>query len=223
LQSEIHFDERAHLCIIKNQTNKNKSFKNQFYMKSKLSILTLALVLSYAAKAAAPMFVSVKPTAKAEVFNIHYKSTEAGNVRVSILDKNNSEVFTETLFNVISFVRPYNFSELSVGEYTIVIADKNGKQAEKINYTLNHVESFISVSEVANKENKYLLNVTNNGTENIYVRILAKDGTSLHEQILEVTGKFSLIYDLNKVKPTTTPSVTFEITSGNGKMETIKF
>ena len=131
-------------------------------MKSKFSALVICFMMSVAAIAATPTSVLVKAATKESVFNIHYSAIEKGNVKVSILDSNEKSVFNEVLTQVTSFVRPYNFSELPEGEYTIVIEDINGKQAEKINYTLNKITSFINVAKVANEGNKYWLNVANN-------------------------------------------------------------
>ena len=189
-------------------------------MKSKFSALVICFMMSVAAIAATPTSVLVKAATKESVFNIHYSAIEKGNVKVSILDSNEKSVFNEVLTQVTSFVRPYNFSELPEGEYTIVIEDINGKQAEKINYTLNKITSFINVAKVANEGNKYWLNVANNGTDILSVRIYSQDGTQLHEQLVKVTGNLSLIYNLNKVKP---GAVRFEVTSGNGKTQTINF
>ena len=192
-------------------------------MKSKFNSLFIAFVMmSFAAVAASPALLSVTASTAASVFNINYKMVEKGTVNISIYDKSNELVFTEVLIDVKSFVRPYNFSELPEGEYTIVVADKNGKQAEKVNYTLSNIFSAISVSEVANEENKYILNVTNNGTENVEVKIYDNLQTLLHVQTVNVTGSFGLIYNLNKVKSTSS-SVTFEVTTNSGKVERITF
>ena len=100
-------------------------------MKSKFNSLFIAFVMmSFAAVAASPALLSVTASTAASVFNINYKMVEKGTVNISIYDKSNELVFTEVLIDVKSFVRPYNFSELPEGEYTIVVADKNGKQAE---------------------------------------------------------------------------------------------
>lgn len=192
-------------------------------MKSKINALVIACVMmSFAAVAASPVTMSVT-TSSASVFNINYKTAESGTVKISIYDNNNQLVFVEVLNNVASFVRPYNFTELSQGEYTIVVANKNGKQAEKVNYSVSKVESVISVSEVANAENKYMLNVTNNGTEEVYVRILNNENILVHEQAVQVTGSFVLIYNLNKLKSTTESNVTFEVSTSSGKFEKITF
>lgn len=164
--------------------------------------------------------ISVKQANKTSVFNIQYKNTEKGTVRVSILNQSNESIFTETLYNVASFVRPYNFSKLAQGVYTIVIEDKNGKQEEKIKYELNKLVSYVRVSQVPNKENKYWLNVANNGTETLTVYIYSKEGKRLHEQTVEVTGTLSMVFDLNKVKE---QSVIFEVVDGNNQIHTTTF
>jgi hypothetical protein len=192
-------------------------------MKSKFNALVIACVMmSFAAVAASPVAFSVT-SSTANVFNISYKTAEVSNVRISIYNSNTELVFTEVLNNVASFVRPYNFSELTEGEYTIVVSNKNGTQTEKVNFTSNKINSIISVSEVANAENKYALNVTNNGTEDVYVRIFDNNSNLLHEQSVQVTGSFGLIYNLSKVKSTTGTSITFEVSTESGKFEKITF
>ena len=193
-------------------------------MKSKINFLVLAcVVMSFAAVAKSPVALSVTATASASVFNITYKTAETGNVKISIYNESNALMFTEVLNNVASFVRPYNFSELTEGEYTIVVSTKNGTQAEKVNYSANKINSFISVSKVANAENKYVLNVTNNGTEEVFVRIYDNTNELLHEQSVQVTGSFGLIYNLSRVTSISDSSVTFEVATSSGKVETIRF
>lgn len=192
-------------------------------MKSKFNALVIACVMmSFAAVAASPAAFSVT-TSTANVFNISYKTGVVSNVRISIYNNSSELVFTEVLNNVASFVRPYNFSELTEGEYTIVVSNKNGTQTEKVNFTSNKINSIISVSEVANAENKYALNVTNNGTEDVYVRIFDSNSNLLHEQSVQVTGSFGLIYNLSKVKSTAGASITFEVSTASGKFEKITF
>jgi late competence protein required for DNA uptake (superfamily II DNA/RNA helicase) len=161
----------------------------------------------------------VKATDNTDVFNITYKSEEKSNVKITILDENKTVVFTEVIQNIASFVRPYNFSTLEEGKYTIIIEGKNGRQAETVNYTKNHVTSYVRIAQMVNEENKYVLYVHNNGTETIRLNILGKDGNLLHEQSMSVTGSSTLVYDLNKVKDK--ENITFQVITGSGKVETI--
>jgi hypothetical protein len=190
-------------------------------MNSKITSLLFAFVMmSVIAHAEEPAGFAVIPGTKASVYNIYYSSTEAGKVKVSILNSKRELVFTEVFNNVSSFKRPYNFSQLTEGQYTIVVEDKKGKQVEQVNYTMNKVASFISVTEAANSENKYILNVTNNGTEEVLVKIFSGE-TLIHSQNVKVTGNFGLVYNLTKVK--SPKAVTFEITTSNGNTQTINF
>jgi hypothetical protein len=190
-------------------------------MNSKITSILLAFVLlSVVAKAESPATFAVVAASKASVYNIYYTSVETGKVKISILNNENQLVFSEVLSNVASFMRPYNFSQLSEGQYTIVVEDKNGKQVEQVNYSMNKVVSFISVKEVANAENKYILNVTNNGTEEVLVKIYSGSAL-LHSQNVSVTGNFGLVYNLTKIK--SPEAISFSVTTSNGETRVINF
>jgi hypothetical protein len=191
-------------------------------MNSKLSVLVIAFIVStVSAFADAPTSLTVVP-ATSQVYKVYYKTKETGKVKVSIINSSNQLVFSEVMSNVASFVRPYNFSELPEGEYTIVLEDKNGKQVEKVNYAMNKIVSFVKVTEVANADNKYMLNIANNGSEVVTVRIFS--GNSLvHTQDVEVTGSFGQVYNLNQVKAATNATITFEVSTSSGKYQSITF
>lgn len=191
-------------------------------MNSKLSVLVFAFIVSTAsAFADAPTSLTVVPAAS-QVYKVYYKTNETGKVKVSIINSRNELVFSEVMSNVASFVRPYNFSELPEGEYTIVLEDKNGKQVEKVNYTMNKIVSFVKVTEVANADNKYMLNIANNGSEVVTVRIFSGNAL-VHTQNIEVTGAFGQVYNLNQIKAATNASITFEVSSSSGKYQSITF
>ena len=190
-------------------------------MRSKITVLFFALMMSVAAFADSPTSLTVT-SASAHVYKVYYKANEAGKVRVSIINNSNKAVFSEVLNNVASFVRPYNFSELPEGEYTIVVEDKNGKQVEKVQYSMSKITSFISVTEKANDPNKYILNVVNNGTDVVSVKIFAAENL-LHEQTLQVTGNFGQVYNLSSVRTTNDMKITFVVTTSAGITRTIEF
>jgi hypothetical protein len=185
----------------------------------KISLLIIGFAMSVASFAA-PASSLVISAKNETVFNVHYQTSQAGTVRISIVNNDNQTVFAEVLTNIGSFVRPYNFSELEEGEYTIVVESKNGKQAEKINYATAKIISFAMVTEVENQKNKYLLNVNNNGAQNVTVRIIAEDGTLLHERTMEVIGSAGVVYDLNQVKKDNS-AITFEISVNGNSVQTI--
>jgi hypothetical protein len=185
-------------------------------------LFTFVMLLSISAFAdATASSMAVLSTTNKSVYSVFYKAEVAGNVKVSILDKNKKLIFTETISNVASFKRPYNFSQLAQGQYTIVIEDKNGKQVEQVNYVLNKVESFVRVNKVANAEGKYVLNVTSTGADDVYVKI-SNGSTILHEQTIVVDKNFGLIYDLTQLKGKT-GYITFEVVTESGKTTVAEF
>src|SRR3954469_3051791 len=57
-------------------------------------------------------------------FVVTYKPVKATNVKVSIVNGSGNTIFSEMLKNTEGFMRPYNFSGLAEGIYTIEIADE---------------------------------------------------------------------------------------------------
>ena len=187
-----------------------------------VNVIIFALVsFSSSLFAESPSTMAVIPNATSGIYKVCYKGAEAGKVKLSIVGANNEVVFSEVMTNVSSFIRPYNFSQLAEGEYTIVLEDKAGKQVEQISYHLNKIESTISVSKLAGFENKFILTVANTGSADVYVKISDVAGNVLHEQTEIVKGNYGLIYNLDQVK-THGAKVTFEV-STSGKTYTVTY
>jgi peptidyl-tRNA hydrolase len=201
-----------HLCIMK------INIKN-IIMNPKFILVIAGIVFSIASFAASTSSLVVT-SSKENVFNVHYKASKVGTVKVSILDAKNQVVYFEMLANTGSFIRPYNFSELTEGEYTIVVEGNGTKQAEKVTYQSAKVISFAMVSQVENQANKYLLSITNNGEETVTVRVLSEAGDVLHENTMEVKEAANVIYDLNQVKKSNA-TITFEISAQGSVLQTI--
>lgn len=192
-------------------------------MKSKISVLAFAFLMSaVAAFADAPFSLAVVPATNQGVYKVYYKAAEASRVRVSIYGERNELVFTEVLNNVSSFVRPYNFSELAEGQYTIVLEDKNGQQVEKVNYGVSHITSTIRVTEVPNTTSKYCLNVVNDGAEDVSVKIYDANQL-LHQEVIPVKGQYGIIYNLSKVVRTPSGNLTFEVVTSSGVVKSVTF
>src|SRR5690349_19994240 len=62
----------------------------------------------------------------ASTFKIIYKSESLSDVRISILNSDNSVVFTEKVRNTMGFARPYSFENLRAGDYKVIIEDDKG-------------------------------------------------------------------------------------------------
>ena len=67
-------------------------------------------------------------------FRLLYKGAEQSDVKVLILNDENQIVFTEKIKNTDGFARPYNFSNLPEGHYSIQIKDNAGVRTETVNH-----------------------------------------------------------------------------------------
>lgn len=187
-------------------------------MKSILKSVILVCAMAATSFAAAASF-TVKGT-KSNIFKVQYMSEQKGTVAVSILNNKNEVVFEEQIISNGSFIRPYNFSNLTEGEYTIVIKDANGEQRQVVNYITEKIISYTYMAQIPGQESKYWLNVQNNGEEKLNVRIYSQKGDLLFEQAVVVSGQHSSVFNLSQVNQT---PVTFEVTNGTGKVFTTSF
>jgi hypothetical protein len=195
-------------------TNKN----NKQNMKTLLKSVILVCAMAATSFATAASF-TVKESKKS-VFKVQYVSEQSGNVEVTIFDKKNEIVFSEVISSTGSFIRPYNFSNLAEGEYTIVLKDENGEQRQTINYSTSKTNAFAHVTAVPNQEDKFWLNIVTNGEEKMNLRIYSLTGELLYEQAEVVAGSYSKIFNVSQLNQ---PSVVFEVSNGNGLVYTSLF
>lgn len=153
------------------------------------------------------------------IFKVFYKGVKTGNVKLTIYGTRGEKVFTETLKNIESFVRPYNFSSLSEGEYIIELMDDAGKQVEKISYHNGKIERYVSLKRLVDNEGKYVLTVSNKGEDVLSVRIFDYKNTLLYSGTEKIVDDFGKVYNLNKVRG----QIFFEITDKNGTVQSISY
>ena len=68
------------------------------------------------------------------IVKVFYKGEQPGKVKVTIYNAHGRAVYNETMRNIEDFMRPYNFSYLPAGDYTIEVSDAKGKRTQKVNY-----------------------------------------------------------------------------------------
>jgi hypothetical protein len=187
-------------------------------MKNLLTSVILVCTMAVTSFATAASF-TVRES-KNSVFKVQYVSEQKGLVAVSILDKKNTIVFQEEIYSNGSFIRPYNFSNLAEGEYTIVMKDENGEQRQTLNYSIAKSTSYAHVSEIKNQKSKYWLNIVNNGAEKMNVRIYSLTGELLYEQSVTVEGSYSKVFNVSQLKQ---PAVVFEVSNNKGVVYTSLF
>jgi hypothetical protein len=151
-------------------------------------------------------------------FAVVYKGTEAATVRISIRDERDRLVFAETLRKVDGFIRPYDFSTLQRGSYSITIEGNGSKQVEQINYLEGKVEKRLFVTKLAG-ENRFLLSAHNSSVEPVTVRILDEQQKLLHQETRMASGNFAQVFRIENLKG----GITFEIQRADGKTESISY
>jgi uncharacterized protein YfaP (DUF2135 family) len=187
-------------------------------MKTLLKSVILVCAMAATSFATAASF-TVKES-KNSVFKVQYVSEQKSKVSVSILDKKNEVVFKEEIFSNGSFIRPYNFSNLSEGEYTIVMKDENGEQRQIINYTTAKSTTFANVSKIKDQPSKFWLNIVTNGDEKMNVNIYSLTGDLLYTQSVLVAGSYSRVFNISQLNQS---AVVFEVSNGNGTVFTSLF
>ena len=153
-------------------------------------------------------------------FKVFYKGSKAGTVRVTISNDKGQNIFSETLKNVESFMRPYNLSSIKEGDYMIEITSPDGKQIEKFSYAKNKVEKLMNLLHVKDSEGKFVLTVANkNGNDRLRVNIFDQNYNLVYTGSEEITGDFAKLYDLKSLGD----NFTFEVTASNGVKQSLSY
>ena len=185
-------------------------------MKKTLSVLVVLMIVSsvvFARRIDNPGLASRVAVMKdGTTFKLYYKGSQQTDVKVSIRDANNNELFSEVLKKVEGFVRPYNFSSLPEGKYSIQISDRAGRQIERITFEKEKVEKLAHLLKVSGSDSKYLLTVSNKEGEDITVRIYDESNNVIYNHREAAESDFAKVYDLGSH----TGDFTFEVTDGKG-------
>lgn len=161
--------------------------------------------------------VAVTHAKGSKQFKLFYKSNRTGNVAVTIANPEGKTVFQETVRQTDGFIRPYNFSELAYGAYTITVEDQAGKQVQNVTHTSEQVEKHVHMVKLA-EEGKYMLMVASKDTDSIGVRVFDANNTVLHDKQYKVRGEFAQVYDLRQIK-----KFKIEVTDESGVLKTLTY
>ncbi len=151
-------------------------------------------------------------------YNLFYKNTERSDVKVSIIDAQNKIVFSEKINATDGFVRPYNFSELGEGEYTLQIEDNAGLKKEQISYSAGRVGNLLNVVRLA-EANKYLVTAVGKIDQVVTVKIFNNEGEIIYIESTKLNEDFGKVYKLDKIRG----AVTFEISDSAGASKVLTF
>ena len=152
---------------------------------------------------------------KGALVKLFYRGEQSGKVKVTIYNSNGSVVFKEVMQNREHFMRPYNFSSLPSGEYTIEISDEQGTRTEKVEHAgRSQQKRAAHLSRLNHSSEKYMLAVPNKGKDELVVKIYNERNAVIYQERARVAGDFAKVYDLSRVKG----AHTFEITDKDGRV-----
>lgn len=132
-----------------------------------------------------------------DIFKVIYKDQSTCSVRLSILDADGQEVFTEKVASQGGFVRPYNFSELPKGNYTLRVVDPTGEYIEKISW--EEPQWFAHVAKVKGKEKKYMVVIPHQFNQGVVINVYNHNQELVFSELKNPTDDFARIYNLKNV------------------------
>jgi len=180
------------------------------------ALITISQVNANETEPSSPVGMSVLKNGP--IVKLFYQGEQTGKVKVTIYNEKGRVVFTEVMKEMENFMRPYNFSSLPAGEYTIELKDEQGKRAKKITHAGGKQKRMAVLTRLGHDANKYMLAVPNEGRQAFTVRIYNNYSKLLYQKTQMVDGDFASVYNLNKLGG----NYTFEVADQKGNIVRLK-
>ncbi|WP_185152597.1 hypothetical protein, partial [Fulvivirga aurantia] len=136
-------------------------------------------------------------------FNLVYKGSNTHRVAIRIVDANNRTVFVETIKKHDAFARPYNFSNLPEGVYTVEVTDANGTtiaQIENFETIEGKTIAYPTLVKFDNIElDKYRLTIVNDGYKRADINVYDNNENLIFNTTEDINGSYSKLYNLKRV------------------------
>ena len=146
-------------------------------------------------------------SANSNVYQLTYKGRSETKAIVNIRNANKELVFTEKIKNLGAFARPYNFSNLPDGMYTMEVVEGE-VITKKVIYHGDfspNIEIPTNLNVVSVKpfrdNNTFKLTIINGGKTRANISILDADGRIVYNGYEIFEKSFSRLYNLEDLKP----------------------
>ncbi|HCW08775.1 MAG TPA: hypothetical protein DGG95_15570 [Cytophagales bacterium] len=150
-----------------------------------------------------------------DVFKVIYKGESPSRVHVLISNETGEEVFREDLTSNAGFIRPYNFSGLPNGNYSISVKDSDGEKIETVGYneekkvrSIDDNEWIAYIAQLSASENKFLVAVPKQGESNFSIQIFDPADQLVYSDEQKTNTHFGKIFKLKNCESGTTIRVT---------------
>lgn len=161
--------------------------------------------------------VAVTNSTGSSLFKLYYTANMVDDVKVAILNSSGKVVFSEVVKKTKGFIRPYNFTGLNPGEYSIKIQNASTTNVEKVYYGAGKVDKLVNVVKLADK-GKYLFTVKSFSSDNVNVNIYDEKNQLIHTQRNFIDKEFAEVFNLKNIN-----EFTIEVTDNTGLVRTIKY
>lgn len=138
-----------------------------------------------------------------DIFKVIYKSPYLSCVKMSITDKNGAEIFAEELICNQGFIRPYNFSSLPKGDYTIQLSDGPDKKIEKVHFDDNTVGDqpwLAHLMQVKSKDKKVLVAIPYQQASNDFtIQIVDDQDHVIYNEDQKIDSAYARVFKFKDV------------------------
>ena len=144
-------------------------------------------------------------------FDVIYVSEQEGPVKISIIDDSGEIVSTDEFAGRNSFVRTYDFRNLEVGAYKIVLENAEGTSEQIVNYNPFQRQMNLVVNQ--QEENKYKVLVAGfDKSIGVTLSIYTAEGELVKTDLIQSEKDFTRTYDLSNLD---SDSFVFQAESGS--------
>ncbi|NOT74020.1 MAG: hypothetical protein HOP08_03760 [Cyclobacteriaceae bacterium] len=148
-------------------------------------------------------------------YKLFYRSEEASDVKVEIINSDDKVVFSEVIKMSNGFIRPYNFANLAEGTYTIKLDNGSNWLTETVEYRTGKIQKLAHV--VSLKDGKFLFTLAGQGAEKFDLSIFNDKGEKIYSEPTAVSGDVARLFDLKDIQG----PVSFEVMDRKGVAATI--
>jgi hypothetical protein len=180
-----------------------------------LALVTWGCVVSFGGTKGPESHMAVVKTG--EIIKVIYESPVSSQVKVTISDADGNEVFAEKVESAEGFIRPYNFSLLPKGDYTISLADKNGEYSENI--CTRDKEWVANVIKLGAREEKYMVSIPYQGPGEVAIQVYDQHEQLVYSETVVMQTDFAKIYNLKNLDEGATVHV---VNQSSGEMRNSK-
>jgi hypothetical protein len=193
-------------------------------IKTKAILVMLILMISvvlYGTAGDSPAPSKVTVVKGNGLVKVIYVGDHPDHVKVTILDDHGKKIFSEQIKEDDGFIRPYDFSELPDGDYTVTVSDGDIQFEEKIEHREEEQLRLLAhVTKIDSGEDRYLLSVPGKGEQEITIKLYNDQFNLLYEGKERIVNGFAQVYNIKNLG--LQEIISFEVSNDEGASVTVQ-